>query len=151
MAPPQQIGQSLQYQQKWAFTVEIDSVVVAGFTKVGPLKQTQGLVSQEEGGRIEVVDETPSKVKTEKVTLERGASDNNELWVWWNNQRSGIPDKRNVTIVAQDPQGNPKTRYPLYLCNILEFEAGDFDGKNETENSVEKMVIKPLTMDKQPV
>jgi hypothetical protein len=57
-----QIGQPLVYQQKWAFTVEIyasatgPGIVVAGFTKAGPLKQSMGVVEQGEGGSILPVD-----------------------------------------------------------------------------------------------
>ncbi len=140
------IGQPLRYYQMWAFIVEIDGVNVAGFTKAGPLKQSFGLAEQHEGGALTVVDITPTKYKTEPITLERGASDNIELWTWWDNQKQGITDKRNVSIVAQDSQGNVSARWNLKNCVIKEFEAGSFDGKNETENLVEKLVIQPIDM-----
>ncbi len=148
MPPPVKVGQPLRYQQKWAFTVEVEGVVVAGFTKAGPLKQVQSVAEQHEGGSPTVVDVTPTKYKTEKVTLERGASNNSELWDWWANQKRGLQDKRNVSVVGQHPDGTAATRYNLKLCVILEFEAGDFDGKNETENVVEKLVIQPLDLDR---
>lgn len=146
---PSVIGQPLRYYQKWAFVVEIDQVVVGGFTKAGPLKQEFGLAEQHEGGQITVVDITPTKYKTSAVTLERGGSDNMELWTWWKNQKTGVTDKRNISVAAQDSQGNITSRWQLAACVIKEFEAGEFDAKNETENIIEKMVVQPVDMDRQ--
>ncbi len=148
MPPPQQIGQALRYFQKWAFSVTIDGVVVGGFTKAGPLKQTMGVAEQHEGGAITVVDITPTRYKTEKVTLERGGSDNDELWQWWKNQKLGIPDKRNVSIAALDSAGAVRTRWNLSLCSIVSFTAAEFDAKNETENVIEALEIMPTDMDR---
>jgi phage tail-like protein len=144
------IGQPLSFQQKWSFQVEIDGVIVGGFTKAGPLKQSFGLAEQEEGGQITVVDITPTKFKTEPLTLERGGSNNVELWNWWLNQKQGIIDKRNVSVCGQDAQGNVTARWNYVNCVIKEFEAGDFDAKNETENIIEKMVLQATDMNRVP-
>lgn len=146
--PAQQIGQPLKYMQKWAFVVEIEGVVVGGFSKAGPLKLTFGVVEQTEGGAITVVDYSISKYKPDPVTLERGGSNNIELWTWVANQKKGIVDKRNVSIAAQDGQGNVTARWKLPTSIVKEFNAGDFDSKNETENIIESMVIQPADMDR---
>jgi phage tail-like protein len=142
------VGSPLQYFQKFAFVVQIDGVSVGGFNKAGPIKQTWGIAEQHEGGALTVVDVSVTKYKTEKLTLERGGSNNNELWLWHANQKQGIVDKRNVSVVAQDSQANTLARYNYTLCVIGEFEAGDFDGKNETENIIEKLVLVPVDMNK---
>lgn len=139
MAPP--IGKALKYWQKWAFVVEIDGVKTAGFTKSSAIKQTIGIVEQREGGAIEVVDVSTSTVTNERITLSRGASNNNELALWWENIRAGHQDERNVSIVKQDGAGNELGRRNITGAKIASYEEGDFDGNNNNENAVETIEL----------
>ena len=148
---PEQVGSPVRFYQKWAFVLEIEGVAVAGFQDCGPLKQTAGLIEQHEGGARTAVDYSTSKFKTEKVAASRGASDNDELWQWWVNVKKGNVDKRNCSVVQQDPAGNPILRWNLPTCSLLSYEGGTFDGKNETENVIEKIEFQPLDLDRKTV
>lgn len=141
------VGSPLVYRQKWAFVVEIETVVVGRFSKAGPLKQSVTLQAQKSGGAPFPVDYTPTEFKQPPVTLERGASNNNELWTWWDAIRSGKMDRRSVTISWVDAKQNPLGVWVLSNSSITDFDAGDFDAKNDTENAIEKIVIQPYYLE----
>ena len=143
---PSPVGSAVVYSQKWAFNVEVENVSVGGFSKAGPLGQTFGVAEQREGGKMVPTDVTPTFYKTEKLMLERGSSDNQELWIWWNNQKQGIIDKRTVTVNALDSQQNVTAQYVYLNCVMTKWVAGEYDAKSETDNAIEQCELTPTDM-----
>lgn len=143
-----EIGDAVSYFQGWAFGLEIDGILVGNFEMVGPLKQEFAIIAQESGGARTTVDETIGKYKTEKVTAQRGQSSNNELWLWHLNNKAGIKDKRNCSVVQYDTDGiTPLLRWNLALCNMTSFDAGSFDATKDA-NMIEKIELKPIDIDR---
>lgn len=138
-----QVGQPVTYYQKWDFVVEIAGVAVGGFTSCKGLEKEHKVAEQMEGGAISVVAHATTTVAYPDITLERGGSDNNELYLWSENQEQGIQDLRDVSIVQQRG-GIPVVRYNCESCVLKKYTAPEFDRKAEEENVVESIVIKPL-------
>ncbi len=138
------VGQPRNYYKKFKFTVEIDGMTYAGFSTMSELKQSVGVVEHREGGTL-LADKTPGLVTTENVTLERGATQDRELWLWWrqvvrtsNAQGTSLAASgfsRPGALVQQDMDGAELMRWNMTGLWPVSFSAGEWD------NSAEEVLI----------
>lgn len=141
------IGKPRSYFKKFLFTVEIPGVGFAGFQKAGPLKGTVGVVEQWEGGAI-AADKSPGRYKQEDITLERGATTDQDLWQWFKMvanvaANSGVVDpkyKRDLTITQRDRDGTVLRTWTVHQAWPSAFEAGDWDNTADS-NTIESVTI----------
>jgi phage tail-like protein len=141
------IGQPRSYFKKFLFTVEIPGVTFAGFQKCSEPKMTTSVIEQWEGGRI-VADKSPGRIKTEDVTLERGATKDLDLYAWYlqvNDAASGngaVDDqyKKTVNIVQRDRDGSVLRRWELKKAWPTVYGPGDWDNTVDG-NGIETMVL----------
>lgn len=137
------MGKKRRYD-KFSFKVEVDGFVDAGFQKCSEIKASMEVVEYREGGSV-LPDKDPGLVNTENITLERGATDNLELYEWFKNVATGVGgengvDKRNLAIIQTDRNGNELKRWNIYNAFPIEFSAGDFDATSN-EKRIEKLVL----------
>jgi phage tail-like protein len=152
------VGKPRSYHKKFLFSVEIDDCEVAWFESCSAIEAELGVVEQREGGKIVVADQSPGLLKTTPVTLTVGATDNRELWDWWEQiidaaADSGEPDdsyKRNVAIVQRDRDGSEKRRYNLPKAWISKFKAAEWDAKAEENTMQEVTIVYPYPTMSQP-
>lgn len=136
------IGRERVFVQKATFDVELDGVPIGGFTKCEPFTTEYSLIEQKEGGSPTDVDKTPSTFKFPNLTLERPLElDRDELVAWDEAQQAGDRTKRNMSVIAQDPDGTPLYRWNLTGCALVKYEGAAFDRGAETENVMEKAEI----------
>ena len=64
------------------FLVEIDSVIVAGFSEVGGLDTTTDPIEYRNGNENTTVRKLPGLSKYSNITLKRGYTNSQELWLW---------------------------------------------------------------------
>ena len=116
------------------FRVEIDNTAVAGFRECRGISSTTDAVEYREGTDVPL---HPRKLmamrKHQNITMIRGMTQNEALWLWYKNILNGIADRRNGAIVLQDEQHNDVLRW--------EFENGwickwDGPAMNATSNDV---------------
>ena len=129
---------------KFKFLVEIDGFVDAGFQKAGPIKGTIEVSTYREGGS-NLPDKDPALVDVENITLERGATDNQEIYDWFKNVAEGINgengvDRRSLAIIQTDRAGEEVERWNVYRAFPVEFEAGDWDA-TASEKNIRKVVL----------
>lgn len=140
-------GNPRSYHKKFKFVVEIDGINYAGFTKCSELSVEVGKVEHFEGGSL-TPNKSPGKVSFPDVTLERGATQDVDLWNWLSdvvNTASGLgltdPNyKRNLDIVQQDRDGSELRRWALSGAWPVKFVAGEWDNDAE-ENVVESVTL----------
>lgn len=140
-------GKPRTFYKKYKFVVEIDGVKVAAFTKAGPLEPEVAVAEQYEGGSLIPVKE-PARVKVANLVLERGATDDLDLWTWFEQvanlaANSGLVSpqyKRNLDIVAQARDGSTLRRWRCYNAFPIKFHAGDWDNDSD-ENVVETVEL----------
>ncbi len=141
--------------QKWNFRVSIQGIQVGYFTKASMLGQEIELNPHHVGGEVDPLFYSPAKRTTDPMTLEKGSTDNDELWTWW--QQHGDVEgagldveelQREVTVelLARDKVTVRKT-WVLGKSVLKRFEAGEFDGAS-SEDVIEKVIIQPVTLDK---
>jgi len=131
--------------------VEIDGVARAAFQKASELSAEVAKVEYSEGGTL-IPDKSPGRVTFADVTLERGATREQDLYDWFVDvvnvaANSGLIDpiyKRMVDLVQQDRDGKVLRRWRLHNCWPTKFTAGEWD--NEADENVIEMVV--LTFDR---
>lgn len=132
----------INYYTQFKFVVEIDGVQRAAFTTCSEPKFTAETVKQREGGRIHP-HKAPGPGEFNTITLERGASSDNDLYNWSRDCYDAaagtgkkVPDLfRNVEIVQLDRDGSELERTILYDAWVKSFSAGKWDN-NAAENRI---------------
>jgi phage tail-like protein len=129
-------GTVRKVELKHAFTVEIDDINSANFTKMGELKQTVAIVEIWEGGSREAI-KVAGRVTYDNVELTRIAGLDEELFAWakqsYNSAKKyGLAQdeyKRDLDIVQWDSNGEELKRWTVSGAWIAEFSTGDWDNE----------------------
>ena len=140
-------GKPRTFHKKFKFIVECDGIAVAKFTKAGPLEMEVAVVEQYEGGSLIPVKE-PGRVKVTNVTLERGVTDDQDLWNWFkqvadlaaNSGEISPTYKKNLDIVQQDRDNTTLKRWRLANAWPTKFKGGDWDNDAD-ENVLESVEL----------
>lgn len=137
-----------KYHKKYAFRVEIDGLAVASFRTAGPLKVNIGIVEEEEGGSIAPTKEF-GKTKFDNVKLTKGVTDSEELWEWAKKAIEGDDDaaEKDLSIVQTNRAGEEISRWDVFGCKPVGFQAGDWDATAE-ENVIEELELSIESYDK---
>jgi phage tail-like protein len=141
------IGTPRSFHKKFKFIVEIDGVASAGFQKCSELSVEVANVQYSEGGAL-IPNKSPGRLTFADVTLERGATDDADLFDWMQevadaSANAGLnePDfKRNLDIVQQDRDGSELRRWRLNGAWPVKFVAGDWDNEAD-ENVIESVTL----------
>ena len=140
-------GVSRSYYKKFKFLIEIDGVTSGAFQKCSELEAEIAVIEQWEGGSL-TPNKSPGRAKFSNLTLERGATDDLDLFNWFKqvldvNANAGLSDneyKRNLHIVQQDRSGSELRRWSVTGAWVCKFVAGDWDN-NSDENVIEKVEL----------
>jgi len=141
------IGSPRSFHKKFKFVCEIDGVAYAGFSKVSSLEVEVANVMHFEGGAL-TPNKSPGRLTFADVTLERGATQDKDLFKWFQDVARlssglGLPDiayKRNLDIVQQERDGTTLRRWSLYRAWPVKFVAGDWDNGSD-ENVIESVTL----------
>ena len=88
------------------FLVEIEGLVVGGFSEVSGLQVETVVQDYQEGGQNEYVHKLPGPARyPSNLVLKRGLTDIQTLWTWHQEVASGSITRRNGTIYLLDRQG----------------------------------------------
>ncbi|MGG6297730.1 phage tail protein [Leptolyngbya sp. AN02str] len=109
------------------FYVEWNNIIHAGFRECSGLDSTQSAGEYREGTDPMTMRKLPGLVSYSNITLQRGITNNNELWKWRENLIKGIADRRDISIVLLDDQAQEKIRWNLSLCWPTSWKAPDFN------------------------
>lgn len=89
------------------FRVELEGLIVGGFSEVGGLEVEIETEPYEEGGTNGYAHKLPTRVNHSNVSLERGITDSEELWDWMHAGMQGPPDRKTGQIIVMDSMGAP--------------------------------------------
>lgn len=148
------IGKPRSFFKKFKFLVEIDGYAYAGFQKCSALEAEVAKVQQWEGGAL-VADTSPGRVTISDITLERGATEDEDSFTWFKQvvkmaANTGLVDdeyKRQMDIVQQDRDGSELRRWTCHKAWPCKFVAGDWDNTAD-ENVIESITINFKFFDK---
>jgi len=88
------------------FLVEIEGLVIGGFSDVSGLQVATDVLDFQEGGQNEYVHKLPGPTRyPSNLVLKRGLTDIQTLWTWHQEVISGSIVRRNGTVYLLDRQG----------------------------------------------
>ena len=149
------LGAPRTFQDKFKFLVEIVGFASAGFQKVSELSVEAAKIEYSEGGAL-IPNKSPGRLTFSDVTLERGATEDNDMYDWFSEvaqasiQASVVPGagqgfglidplfKRDIDIVQQDRDGSTLKRWRIFQAWPTKFVAGEWD--NEADEKTIQMV-----------
>ncbi|WP_435158785.1 phage tail protein [Haladaptatus sp. DFWS20] len=92
------------------FLVEVDSLVVAGFSEVSGLDVEMQPEEYQEGGVNEFTHKLPGRYDYPNAVLRRGLTDSRTLWDWANDTAddvgNGTLTRKNVRVILLDSVGS---------------------------------------------
>lgn len=114
------------------FWVEWDGIVHAGFQECSGLTATRTTGTYREGtdktlGQRQI----PGLNSYGNISLKRGITDNQELWKWHKTLQNGTAERRNVSIILADDQGQEKMRWNLENCWPTTWNAPSFNATSD--------------------
>jgi phage tail-like protein len=93
------------------FLVEIDGITRAGFRECSGLDTTQDPIDYREGNEGPTVRKLPGLVTYSNITLNRGMTDDAELWDWRQKAMDGKVERKNGSIVLLNDIGEEVSRW----------------------------------------
>ncbi|ODA40663.1 phage tail protein [Desulfosporosinus sp. BG] len=93
------------------FLVEINGMVVAGFSEVYGLQAETETEEYREGGVNHFVLKLPKVTSYPNLTLKRGLTDSDALYKWYRDVAVGSIVRKQVSVVVLDHSGNEVRRW----------------------------------------
>ncbi|MEA5419001.1 phage tail protein [Spirulina sp. CCNP1310] len=110
------------------FWVEWDGIVHAGFRECSGLTSTREAGLYREGTDKNLAQrQLPGLNSHGNITLQRGMTDNNELWEWLETMLGGETERRNVSIILADDKGEELIRWNLENCWPTNWNGPEFN------------------------
>jgi phage tail-like protein len=131
------------------FYVEWNGIIHAGFRECSGLDATQTPGEYREGTDPLTKRKIPGLVSYSNITLQRGITNNDELWKWREILIKGTAERRNVSIVLLDDTGAEKIRWNLTQCWPTSWKAPSFNATSD-ELAIESLELahEGVTVDK---
>jgi phage tail-like protein len=137
-----QPGQQPVYFRSFQFVVEIEGISEARFQEVGGLDATIDVIEYREGGDSLGVRKLPGLTKHANLTLKRGYTEDNKLYLWFEDVMSGRTEqiRKNVSVVQYDMAGQEVMRWNLYRAFPVKYTGPAFNAKG-TDLSIESLEV----------
>ena len=97
------------------FIVELEGLIVAGFTEVSGLSAEVDTFPYREGGLNDFQHQLPGPVTYPPLVLKRGLTDSDNLWSWHEDVRRGRITRRNGSIIL----GGESIEHGLWRWNFV--------------------------------
>lgn len=123
------------------FVVEIDGLIVGGFSKVDGLESTIETQDYLEGGRNDYVHKVLKNVSYAPLVLSHGVTDVDTLWQWHERTRRGVINRKNGTIMLLDAQRIPVMWWNFADALPTKWVGPGFDASADTQVATERVEL----------
>jgi phage tail-like protein len=123
------------------FMIEIEGLIVGGFTEVTGLESEVQLESYQEGGVNGYIHQFPTQVTFSNLVLTRGLTDVDVLWNWYWMTVQGVPLLLNGTIMLLDNQRLPVMWWNFKDAYPVKWSGPKFDASIDTQVGVEQIEL----------
>lgn len=110
----------------FVFKVEVEGLLVGGFSEVSGLQAEVETETYREGGENEYVHKLVKGTTYPNLVLKRGITDSDLLWRWHRNVVNGKIERRNCRIILLDCQGNEKWHWLCQDAFPVKWNGPDF-------------------------
>jgi len=107
------------------FLVELQSLIVGGFSEVSGLQAETEIEEIREGGVNDYVHKLPKITKYSNITLKKGITDCDTLWKWHQDVVNGKVERKTVFVVLMDSEGNEKWRWSFERAYPVKWQGPD--------------------------
>ena len=115
------------------FAVEIEGLVIGGFSEVSGLQIEIEVEQYREGGVNEYVHHRAGPTRyPSHIVLKRGLTDAETLWRWQRNVSRGIIERKNGSIVLLDSAGAEKWRWNFADAYPVRWSGPEFRAETST-------------------
>ncbi len=115
------------------FLVEIDGITRAAFRECSGLDTSQESIDYREGGEPLRMRKLPGMNTFSYITLQRGITNDTELWDWRQRTAEGDVERRNGSIILLDNKGDEQMRWNFVEAWPMKWTGPSF---NATGNEV---------------
>lgn len=132
------------------FSVElvVDGQVFSGFNSVSGLTSKNEIVEFREGSE-EAIRKIPGLTKYGNITLKRGVTSIDDLWVWRRAIADGTAfDRRNGSVIIYDNSGAAISRWNFEQGWPAKWSGPDFETAGGTEVAMESITLAVERIDK---
>ena len=113
------------------FAVEIEGLLVGGFTEVSGLDSQIEVDDHHEGGVNDHVHRLPGQTTYSNLELKHGLTAISTLWNWYHNVTRGVIERKNGTIMLLDPQQIPVMWWNFRNAIPVRWSGPTFDASSD--------------------
>jgi phage tail-like protein len=134
-------GKRIDPYGQFNFIVEIDGIVVGGFSECSGLTTDTNIMEYREGNEQQgIARKLPGLMKTSNITLKRGWTQNTKLWEWRKKVIDGKTQRTSGTITLLDESRQPALRWNFRQGWPSKWEGPSLNGKT-SEVAIETLEI----------
>jgi phage tail-like protein len=122
------------------FQVEIQGLIVGGFSEVSGLQVETKTHNFREGGVNDHLHKLPQGSEQSNLTLKRGITDSDVLWKWHRDVVDGIVIRKSGRIILMDFEGNEKWHWTFEGAYPVKWVGPDFKA-NSNATAVETLEL----------
>jgi phage tail-like protein len=128
--------------RNFRYRVEIDGITQAGFSEATVPDTTVEPIDYREGNEPNPasVRKLTGLTKYGNVTLKWGITDSMDLYNWHKNVTLGKVERKNISVIVIDEEGNDKSRWNFVEAWPTKYDAPDLNAKG-TDVSIETLEI----------
>ncbi len=134
--------------KNFRFRIKIDNKIVAGVSKMSPLKRTTDVITHREGGDPSMEHKSPGKTRYDPITLERGVTHDADFEAWANlvfntngNSMSLKNFRKDIVIEFLNEAGVVVLAYKVYRCWVSEYTALPMLDANANAVAIQSITI----------
>ncbi len=114
------------------FLVEIEGLIVGGFSEVTGLQAETQFEDYHEGGVNDFVHRLPRETRYTNLTLKRGITDSDALWQWHQDVVNGKVSRKNGYVILLDSEGAETWRWNFLEAYPVKWVGPDLRGDSST-------------------
>ena len=126
------VGERKDPYLSFRFLVEIQGLIVGGFSEVSGLQAETEYEEKREGGVNDYVHKLPKITKYPNITLKRGITDSDALWKWHQDVVNGKFERKTVSIILMDSEKNEKWRWAFERAYPVKWTGPDLKADSNT-------------------
>lgn len=114
------------------FLVEIEGLLVAGFSEVSGLQAETETEEYREGGVNHFVHRLPTVTRYPNLTLKRGLTDSQALYKWYRDVAAGTIERKKVAVVILDSSGSELCRWNFSQAYPVKWAGPELNADSST-------------------
>lgn len=118
------------YGHSFRFMVELDGMLVAGFSEVSGLQSEMEFEEVTEGGVNGYTHRLPKGTKSPPLVLKRGISKSSDLWDWYGSAASGKVTRKSGSIIMYNSAWQEMVRWNFFDCYPVKWTGPDLSSSS---------------------